>query len=81
MDQLFHSEMTLTKGGFLFDHSTGLTYTLNTTGRDIFERFQEGSEASEIVRSLIAEFEVDEETARGDLEDFVRQMRELGLVS
>jgi len=81
MNQLFHSEMTLTKGGFLFDHSTGLTYTINPTGRDIFERLQAGIDAPEIIRELSLDYEVDEETAREDLEDFLRQMKELGVIS
>jgi PqqD family protein of HPr-rel-A system len=81
MNQLFHSEMTLTKGGFLFDHSTGLTYTINPTGREIFEQLQAGVDAPEIIRELSTNYEVDEDTAREDLEDFLRQMKELGLVA
>lgn len=72
--------MTLTKGGFLFDHSTGLTYTINPTGREIFEQLQAGADAPAIIRDLVKEYEIDDDTAREDLEDFLRQMKELGLV-
>jgi PqqD family protein of HPr-rel-A system len=81
MSNPFQTEVTLTKGGFLFDHSTGLTYTLNPTGSVILECLQQGNDAPGILEKLIVDFEVDAATAERDLEDFIRQMKELGLVS
>lgn len=78
---IIDAEVTLTKGGFLFDHSTGLTYSLNNTGRFVFQRLRDGLDAATLLKELVAEFETTEETARNDLEDFIRQMKELGLSS
>lgn len=67
------------RGGFLFDPSSGLTYTMNTTGAVIYEMLREGRGVADIVRALTDRFEVDEVVARADLQDFVQQMRDLGL--
>ena len=77
MSDTLKTEFTLSKSGFLFDHSTGLSYTLNPTGQFIFQQIQEGKQAANILVSLTEEFEVDEEKARRDLDDFFRQMKEL----
>ncbi len=80
MSSLFKSELTLSESGFLFDHATGLTYTLNPTGRFIFRQMQKGVEGPVILTLLREEFEVDETTARKDLDDFVRQLKEFELI-
>ncbi len=80
MSDIFKSELTLSDTGFLFDHNTGLTYTLNITGQFIFRLMDEGVKAPEILEKLMTEFEVTEETARKDLDDFYRQLTEMGLI-
>lgn len=80
MNTLLRSKFTLSDSGFLFDHATGLTYTLNPTGQFIFKSLQEGKSGPEILAAMLEEFEIDEETARKDLDDFFRQLREFGLV-
>ncbi len=79
MPEVFKTELTLSNSGFLFDHSDGLTYTLNPTGQFIFRKIEEGKEPPEILELITGEFEVDENTARKDLDDFYRQMKEMGL--
>ena len=75
----FTTDLTLSKSGFVFDHSTGLTYTLNATGQFILGRLQNGANPDDILLELTEEFEVPEATARKDIDDFQRQLRELGL--
>lgn len=80
MKEIFKSELTLSQNGFLFDHGSGLTYTLNPTGQYIFRKIEEGKQAPGILRLLINEFDVSEETARKDIDDFYRQLKEAGLI-
>ncbi|NQU68254.1 MAG: PqqD family protein [Candidatus Marinimicrobia bacterium] len=80
MSEIFKSEVTLSENGFLFDHGSGLTYTLNTTGQFIFRQLQSGQKSKQIMEKMLDEFEVIEETARKDLDDFFRQLNELGLI-
>jgi len=77
----FKSELTISESGFLFDHSTGLTYTLNSTGQFIFRKIQDKQNAMHILNFVMQEFDVSEETAHKDLDDFVRQLKEFDLVS
>ncbi|HDR05478.1 MAG TPA: HPr-rel-A system PqqD family peptide chaperone [Candidatus Marinimicrobia bacterium] len=76
----FKNELTMSKSGFLFDHSSGQTYTLNPTGKLIFEKMQEGLDDEAILSTLIEEFEVEAHIARRDLEDFIRQLKEMGVI-
>ena len=80
MSNILKTEVTVTESGFLFDHSTGLTYSLNPTGYFIFQQLQEGKTVGDILGQITDEFTVNEDTARKDLEDYFRQLREMGLI-
>ena len=80
MTSLLKTEITLTQSGFLFDHNTGLTYSLNPTGLFIFQQLQEGQEPEDLLKNILGRFFIDEDTARKDLYDYFRQLREMGLV-
>ena len=81
MEGSFKSELTLSETGFLFDHSSGLTYTLNPTAQFIFNEIKSGKQGTEILKNVMREFAVDEDTARKDIDDFFRQLQELDLLS
>lgn len=51
-------------------------YTLNETAAFIWEKMDGNSNLDEIIRNLVEEYDVDYETARADVEDFVNEMRE-----
>ncbi|MBT3500996.1 MAG: PqqD family protein [Candidatus Marinimicrobia bacterium] len=80
MELQFKSELTISESGFLFDHATGLTYTLNSTGQFIFRNIQDKQNARSILSLVMNEFEVNEDTAHKDLDDFIRQLKEFNLV-
>ena len=67
------------RGGFLFDPVSGLTYTLNNCGALVYEKLRAGDGLDEILRAITSRFEVDEMVARLDLQEFMQQMRALGL--
>ncbi len=81
MSKVFKSTLTLSDSGFLFDHSTGLTYTLNETGSFIFKKLEEGTSLINLLELLTEEFEITEETARKDLDDFVRELKKAELIN
>lgn len=51
--------------------------TLNGTGRFLWERLATGAEKEELVRALLAEYEVTEEKATEGVDAFVSRLREL----
>lgn len=73
-------EVTLSDSGFLFDHSSGQTYTLNATGQFLFRQIEQGIEEENLMKNLLLEFDIDEATAKRDLDDFFRQLKEYGIL-
>ncbi len=76
----FMTDFTVSDSGFLFDHASGQTFTLNPTGKFILDRMKTGEDHDAILPLMMKEFEVNETTARRDLDDFNRQLRELEIV-
>ncbi|MBI5215418.1 MAG: PqqD family protein [Ignavibacteriae bacterium] len=73
-------EITLTPNGFLFDHVTGLTYTVNSTGGLILKHLMDGESAPATIKALTSTFDVGESIAQKDLEEFLEQVRAFGVL-
>ncbi len=71
--------LALSESGFLFDPSTGHTYSLNATGAFLLRQLVEGRRQDELVAQIVEHFETDEDTAGRDTEQFLLQLREMGL--
>lgn len=54
--------------------------TLNGTGKFLWEQLERGADTEELVQAMLAEYEVDEATARGGVERFVGKLRENGFL-
>ena len=52
--------------------------TLNETARTIFLALAQERTVEELTDAVTAEYEVDRVTARADVEEFLRQLREVG---
>ena len=64
------------ENGYLFDGVTGYVYLLNETGSIITENILNGSKEN-AVTELTNEYEVDENEARQDVEEFMTKMEDL----
>lgn len=53
---------------------------LSESGSLLYRRLQSGCSEEELVRALLAEYEIDGETARADTLQFLEQMRRLGIL-
>jgi PqqD family protein of HPr-rel-A system len=71
--------LAISEEGFVFDPTTGQSFTTNSTGIFIFKLLKEEKSEEEIVKELTEEFEVSEDTAQIDLDDFLYRLRELNL--
>ncbi len=54
--------------------------TLTPVGAFIFRQLEEGKTEDEIVAAVIAEYEIDEATARADLCEYLGRLRKLGVL-
>jgi hypothetical protein len=75
-----NERLTITESGFLFDHRSGVTYTLNQTAGSIMEMLIAGKDPDEILKTVLERYEVDEREARFDLESFVFQVKKYSLL-
>jgi PqqD family protein of HPr-rel-A system len=74
-------DLALSDSGFVFDPMTGHTFTVNLTGQLALRCLKDGLGLEETARRLAEEFdtETDTDPAR-DVQDFVLQLRDCGLV-
>lgn len=54
--------------------------TLNETGAFLWKQIEQGADEEKIVNALMEEYEVDEETAKNDVQEFVNLLINNGLV-
>lgn len=62
------------------DLDLNMMITLNETGKFLWERLEKGTDEAALVQALLAEYDVDEETARKSVEGFVDKLKEHGFV-
>jgi PqqD family protein of HPr-rel-A system len=74
-------DIAINDTGFVFDPFTGGTFTLNATGQVIVKALRDGLSFSEIVERLQSEFDGVTTKLDEDLQDFMRTLREFGLLS
>ena len=53
---------------------------LNPTSALLWKNLEKGAEKEELVKALLAEYDVSEEIAKGDVEKFIQKLTEAGLV-
>ncbi|MBI4397652.1 MAG: PqqD family protein [Candidatus Omnitrophica bacterium] len=75
------AEIPEDKNGFLFDSGSGRVYALNRTASFIFSKIRSGVALSDIVKQLSTRYDVNQQIAVSDVQDFLYQLRELGLGS
>jgi hypothetical protein len=62
--------LAISESGFLFNPSTGESFTVNPVGAEIIELLKEGKSEEEITEILLGLYEVDSKTLQKDLHDF-----------
>ena len=55
--------------------------TLSESGLLLWNRLQEECTEDDLVEALLAEYQVDRETAASDVKAFIQQMREVGILT
>ncbi len=74
-------DLALSDSGFVFDPMTGPSFTVNATGLCVLQGLKEGKTAEAIVQKLREGFELESgEDAARDVQDFIVQLRECGLI-
>jgi len=70
-----NENLAISESGFLFNPSTGESFTVNPIGAEIIELMKEGKTEVEISEKIIKSYEVDIKTLQKDLHDFSEILR------
>lgn len=72
--------IAVSESGFIFDPSTGESYSLNSQGVEILTLLKEYKSTSEITDYFVNEYEVDREDFERYLVDFTGMLKQFKLV-
>lgn len=75
------SHLALSDEGFLFDPTSGHTYTLNSVGTLILKKMIEEYSFDQIVESMIEVYDVPKDVLCRDLEQFFQFLSEQGIIT
>jgi hypothetical protein len=71
---LIKGNIALSENGFVFNPSTGDSFTLNHTGKEVLTMIKNGKNIDEIVDIMIGNYDVDRVTLERYLEDFINEL-------
>lgn len=66
--------IALSENGFLFNPSTGDSYTLNNTGKEVLIMIKEGKNATQITDLLYEKYDIDRISLERYLMDFLNDL-------
>ena len=73
-------QLAINDEGFIFNPTTGESWTTNQTGLFIIKLLKEGFSEEEILNKMVEEFDIDRDTAFRDLTDFLEKLRSYKLI-
>jgi len=71
---LIKGNIALSDNGFVFNPSTGDSFTMNNTGKEVMMMIKEGKSISQIADVMIDKYDVDKMTLERYLIDFVNDL-------
>ena len=67
--------IALSDTGFVFNPSTGESFSVNPIGAEILKLLKEGKDRDQIKAAIIDQYQTDEATIDRDFDDFVNMMK------
>jgi len=74
------SNIAISDNGFVFDSSTGDSYSLNSTAAEIIQMLKSGKKEKEIIKAFTEKYDVDTTTFEQNLYDFLGMLNHYNLV-
>jgi hypothetical protein len=71
---LLKGNIALSENGFVFNPSTGDSFTINKTGKEVIMLIKEGKNISQIAELMIEKYDVDHNTIDRYLSDFLNDL-------
>jgi hypothetical protein len=67
--------IALSENGFVFNPSTGDSFTMNNTGREVLLLIKEGKNIDQLTELMVRKYDIDRTTLERYLTDFVNDLR------
>ena len=74
------NQLAINEQGFVFDPTTGESFTVNKTGLDILQGLKSEESVDAIAQTLADNYEVEYTEAEQDVNDFVERLRAFHLL-
>lgn len=74
------NHLAISPSGFVFDPTTGATFTTNETGRRLLEGLRDGLDLEGLVASLSDRFQVQGADLRRDIFEYLRVLQDEQLI-
>jgi hypothetical protein len=71
---LIKENIALSENGFVFNPSTGDSFTMNNTGKEVLILIKEGKSINDITQIMVDKYDVDKNTLERHLADFVNDL-------
>jgi hypothetical protein len=72
-------DIAISDTGFVFDPSTGDSFSVNPIGLEIIQQLKQGNSQAEIENGILKKYNIDKSTFEKDLHDFVNMLGKLKL--
>ena len=79
MNVRIKSNVAVSDSGFVFDPSTGDSYSVKPIGVEIIQLLKEKSSTDDVLKSILERYETDEKTIDKDLFEFIQLLLNLQL--
>ncbi len=72
--------MAVSENGFIFDPTSGESYSVNPVGREILQHLKEGKSAEQISEAMTGKYEIDIAGFEKYYYDFIGMLRQFRLI-
>ncbi len=73
-------EIAISDSGFVFDPTTGESYSVNQIGVEILTLLKEGNDRKEISDFVLQKYEIDADTFENNYYDFINMLKKFNLI-
>ena len=77
---LIKENIALSENGFVFNPSTGDSFTMNNTGKEVIMMIKEGKDLNRITELMSEKYDVDRNTLERYLADFLNDLNVYNLL-
>ena len=72
--------IAVSETGFVFDPTSGESYSINPVGQEILQQLKKGKSAEEIATAMTSEYEIDAASFDKYYYDFIGMLRQFQLI-